>query len=105
MESAVERGADAARDLPKSEKLSRLLFEQAQRSTIRPQGLADDDYVEDYLMIERVDPGALWFESQIGPVKVPKAASDLARPGWSVNVVLGRAGDTWQVLEVGNVYP
>ena len=105
VETAVERGADAGCDLPKAEKLSRLLFEQAQRSTIHPGALDDDDYVEDYLMIERVDPGALWFEGEIGPVKVPKAASDPARPGWSVNIVLGRAGDTWQVLEVGNVYP
>ena len=105
VETAVGRGADAARDLPKAERLSRLLFDEAQRSTISADTLDDVDYIEGYLTIERVAPGALWFEGDIGPVKVPEAASVLARPGWSVNIVLGRAGDTWQVLEVGNVYP
>lgn len=102
---AVERGADAARDLPKAERLSRLLYEQARKSTIDARALDEEHYVEDYLTIERVDPGTLWFEGDIGPVKVPKAASDIAKPGWSVNIVLGRPGDTWRVLEVGNVYP
>ncbi len=105
VEVAVERGADAARELPKAERLSRLLYEQAGKSTIDAQALEEEHYVEDYLMIERVDPGALWFEGEIGPVKVAKAASDLAQPGWSVNIVLGRADDTWHLLEVGNVYP
>ena len=69
------------------------------------QTLDDDDYVEDYLMIDRVEPGALWFEGEIGPVSVPKAASDIAQPGWSINIVLGRTNKTWHVVEVGNVYP
>jgi hypothetical protein len=56
-------------------------------------------------MIDRVEPGALWFEGEIGPVKVPKAAFDIAQPSWSVNIVLGRANETWHVVEVGNVYP
>jgi hypothetical protein len=74
-----------------SEKLSRLLFEQARTTTtIDVHALDDDDYVEDYLMIDRIEPGALWFEGDIGPVKVPKAASEIAQPGWSVNVVLAR---------------
>ena len=66
--------------------------------------LGDDDYVEDYLMIDRVEPGALWLEGEIGPVKVPKAASDIAQRGWSISIVLGRANETWHVVEVGNVY-
>lgn len=105
VEVAVERGSDAARDLPKAEKLSRLLFEQARKSAIDVHTLEDDDYVEDYLMIERVVPGELWFEGEIGPVRVASAISDIAQPGWSVNIVLGRAGGAWHVLEVGNVYP
>ena len=79
--------------------MSRLLFDLAQESTVVVAALNDDDYVDDYLMIERVGPGALWFEGESGPVKVPEAASDLAQPGWSVNIVIARAGDTWQVLE------
>ena len=105
VEDAVDRGAAAARDLPNAEKLSGLLYEQARKSRIDVQALDDDDYVEDYLMIDRVEPGALWFEGEIGPVKVPKAASDIAQPGWSINIVLGRTNKTWHVVEVGNVYP
>ncbi len=56
-------------------------------------------------MIEGVEPGRLWFEGGIGPVSVPKSASAIAQPGWSVNIVLGRRGKTWHILEVGNVYP
>lgn len=63
---AVQRGAAATWDLPRAERLSRLLFEQAQRSTIHLQALDEDDYVEDDLMTERVDPGALWFEGETG---------------------------------------
>ena len=101
---AAKRGADAARDLPKAEKMSRLLFDYAETAT-------DDfdpdshDCIDDYLRIARVEPGALWFGGDIGPVKVPLAVSALARPGWSVNIVLGRSRNTWHVLEVGNVYP
>jgi hypothetical protein len=105
VEDAVERGAAAARDLPNAEKLSGLLFEQARKSVVDVQTLDDDDYVEDQLMIDRVEPGALWFEGTIGPVKVPKAAFDIAQSGWSINIVLGRANKTWHVVEVGNVYP
>jgi hypothetical protein len=105
VEDAVDRGAAAARDLPNAERLSGLLFEQARKSVVDVQTLDDDEYVEDYLMIDRVEHGALWFEGEIGPVKVPKAASDIAQPGWSINIVLGRANETWHVVEVGNVYP
>jgi hypothetical protein len=102
---AVQRSDDAARDLPKAERLGRLLDEQAQRSRIDQDALADEDYVEDTLWIERVEPAALWFEGGIGPLPVSAAAAKLAHPGWSINVVLGRKGGKWHVLEVGNVYP
>lgn len=102
---AVERSDDATRDLPRAERLGRLLYEQAQRSRIDQDTLADEDYVEDSLWIERVEPTALWFEGDIGPVPVSAAAAKLAQPGWSINLVLGRKGGKWHVLEVGNVYP
>jgi hypothetical protein len=81
------------------------LFEQARAASVDVHTIADDDYIEDYLAIEKVEPGALWFEGGIGPVAVPKAASNIAQTGWSVNVSLARSGQTWHILEVGNVYP
>lgn len=106
-EIAAERGADAVRELPRAGRLSRLLYELSRRSPVisDSDSIADDDWVEDYLMIEKVEPGRLWFEGEIGPLEVPKPASDLAQEGWTVNIVLARIKGRWYVREVGNVYP
>jgi hypothetical protein len=103
----AELASDAVRDLPKAEKLSRLLFEQSRHSRLDLRVLDDDDYIEDYLTIERIEPGVLWFGDALGPVKVTRAISDLAQPGWSVFLVLGRVGEgkPWQVVQSGVVYP
>ena len=101
---AIERGTDAARDLPRAEKLAGLLYEEARKlPKFRPDDVGDEDWIEDYLTIDRVEPGSIWFEGT-GPVKVAKTASDLAQPGWSVNIVLARLGGSWRIIEVGNVY-
>lgn len=103
--AAAERAADAARDLPKADRLARILHDHAAHTDIEVDDVSDDDYLEDYLMVERMEPGQLWFEGGVGPVAVPTAATDLAQPGWSINVVLARTGATWHLLDVGNVYP
>ncbi len=55
--------------------------------------------------IERVEPGALWFEGGIGPARVSRKASDPAELGWGVNVVLARLRGEWRIVELGFVYP
>ncbi len=103
---ARERGAEAARDLPRAERLGRLLYEQMERTPpIDIDEAAAEDVVDDLLAIARVEPRALWFEGGIGPVRVPKAASDVAQVGWRVNIVLGRLRREWRIVELGNVYP
>jgi hypothetical protein len=105
---ARARAAAASSDLPNAEKLAGLLLELAQRSTVDVHSLADNDYIEDQLTISRVEPGVLWFEGdrgEIGPLQVGPAITHLARPGWSVNLVMGRVQGRWQVVEVGDVYP
>ena len=102
---AAERAGDAARDLPKADRLAGILYDHAEQTGIDVDDVADDDYLDDHLMVERVEPGQLWFEGGVGPVAVPTAATDLAQPGWSINVVLARTGATWHLVEVGNVYP
>ncbi len=99
--------ARASVDLPAAERLGNVLYALGRKDdeawgASTPQF---DEIVEDYLVIERVAPARLWFIGGIGPVKVPEAASAVARPGWTINLVLGRRGTTWDVLEVGNVYP
>ena len=102
---AAERAGDAARDLPKADRLTGILYDHADHTDIDVDDVSDDDYLDDYLMVERVEPGQLWFEGGVGPVAVPTAATNLAQPGWSINVVLARTGATWHLVEVGNVYP
>jgi hypothetical protein len=101
----AKRGADAARDLPRAEKLSNILQDLAEKTHVDLDAVTDEDYVDDQLLIDRVEPGALWFEGSIGPLKVPKAASDLAQPGWSANVALARIRGSWWLVEIGSVYP
>lgn len=106
--AASEQAADAARDLPRAERLSRLLYEHAARSPLSSAvlgTLADSDVVDDMLTVDRVEPGALWFEGGIGPVAVPKDAAALAVPGWNLYAVLARHRGRWRFVEVGNVYP
>ncbi len=101
----AEQSAEAGRDLPRAARLTDLLYEQSLKANLDARSLGDEDYLEGYLLIDRVEPGALWFEGVIGPVKVPAEASELAQPGWSVNIELGRKGGTWRILETGYVYP
>lgn len=65
----------------------------------------DDDMIEDFVRITRVEPGELWLGDDIGPIKVPGEASDVAQVGWWLNVVAVRLEDEWHLAELGNVYP
>lgn len=102
---AIERAETAAHDLPRAGRLGELLADLTDAAPAGLEGLPDDCFVEDYLPIERVEPGALWFEGGIGPLAVPEAVSELAQVGWEVNVVMARTASGWRLLEVGCVYP
>jgi hypothetical protein len=101
----ADLGAEAARNLPRAARLTSILFDQAEETNVDVDSLAKGDLIEDHLMIGRVEPRALWFEGGIGPVRVPRAASDLAQPGWSASAVLARVRNAWQLVEIGDVYP
>lgn len=103
---AVERAEAAADDLPRADRLGSLLYDAVRSADpIDLDALADEDYVEDFLEITRVESGALWFSDDIGPVPVPAEAAQFAEVGWSVNIVLARIQGAWRVIEVGYVYP
>lgn len=102
--SAHDRAVDAARDLPRADRLTEHLHRLARQTRIDPDVIADEDWVEDYLSISRKEDGLLWFDD-IGPVKVPEQVSELAEVGWYVNIVLARIGGAWRIVEVGMVYP
>jgi hypothetical protein len=94
----------AADEVPRAKRLADLLRPLTGEAP-RELPSSDDEVVEDFFRIERVEPGALWLEQDVGPIAVPEAASDIAETGWWVNIVAMRLGGTWYLGEVGNVYP
>lgn len=105
-EDASDLARDAARDLPTADRLGMLLHEVTDRAPdIDPDQVADEDWVEDYLEIANVEPSKIWFEGGVGPITVPRNASDLARPGWSAFVTAAKLAGRWHLIEVGPVYP
>jgi len=104
--SALARAARAADEVPAADRLSSLLYKEGQRvdETVGRTG-PDMEVIEDFLVVDRVAPGRIWLIGVDGPLKVPEAASRIARPGWTINLVIGRVDGVWRVLEVGNAYP
>jgi hypothetical protein len=102
----LQQARAAARNLPRAARLASALLDVAEHGpTVNVNALADKDYLEDRLIISRVEPGRLWFDDEIGPVTVPRAVTDLAHPGWMVSLALGRVKGQWRLLQVGTVYP
>ena len=88
-EDARERGAEAARDLPRADELTELLHWA--REDAPPERVLEE-WEDVYPVISRVEPGKLWFQGlgddrEIGPVAVPAKASDLAREEWAVSAL------------------
>jgi hypothetical protein len=105
-EDARDRARKASRDLPMADRLGMLLHDVTDHAPdLDPDEVADQDWVEDYLAITHVEPASIWFERGVGPIPVPRKASDLARPGWSAFVTAARIRGRWHLLEVGVVYP
>ena len=105
-ELAKERGAEAARELPKADELA-----------TRLQAFADEwanpdaaDQIEDHFQITRVEPGKIWLTGlldgrECGPIQLPDEISRRCQVGWTVSGVIGRVGTRWHLLEAWNVYP
>jgi len=107
-------GARAAKVLPRADKLCRML------SDLKPGlfcSIPEASIIEVWepygATISRIEPGKLWFnddgsknKTEVGPVKVPKEASELAELGWQLGALrLGRTNSGWQIIEKGFVYP
>jgi hypothetical protein len=105
-EDASDRAREASRDLPIADRLGMVLHDVTDEAPdVDPDDVDDEDWIEDYLEITEVEPGKIWFERGVGPISVPRKASDLARPGWSTFVTAARIRGRWHLLEVGVVYP
>jgi hypothetical protein len=107
-DGASELTREAAADLPAAEELGTLLYD-AGTDVDHDAVLEYVDWESELAEISRVEPGKLWFRSElgeIGPVIVPPRASEIARLGWGLSAPgFGRTEAGWHVLEMGNVYP
>jgi len=98
-EIAVDRARDSARELPAADRLTDLLVGVAIKAPdIDVDDVSDEDWVEDQLIIDQIEPGKIWFEGGIGPIQVPKRAGELAQPGWMVFIVAVRRAGRWHLL-------
>lgn len=105
-DAAAERATEASRDLPSADRLASLLHDEMRKTPhFDVDDIPEEHWIEDFLAIERVEPGKLWFKSGIGPVRVSREASDLAQVGWGVNIVLAQWRGHWAIVELGFVYP
>lgn len=112
-QEGADEGAEAARDLPKAERATKILQDTVDDLAVAPNDLSDEDYLEfDHFTIGRLEPGRLWIElyeggkrHSYGPIPVPNSATNLLRKGWDISCSLGRVRGKWRIVEVANVYP
>lgn len=103
---AAERGAAAARDLPKARELAFRL-----RRFADGQERGDEaDEVEDHFTITRVGRDKVRLEGmldgrELGPIDVPDDISRRCKVGWTISGVVGRVGKRWRIVEAWNAYP
>lgn len=109
----ASEGANAARDLPNSERAAQILSDAAANLAIASNDFADQNDLEfGHYTIGKIEPGKLWLENfetgrkrPLGPVQVPISATKLLRNGWDISCSLGRVRGAWRIVEVANVYP
>lgn len=85
----VSWGVEAGDALPQAEKLAELLYlETLGRRPLDLGSVPDGDWIEDHLLIERVEAGELWFEGGIGRSRFRDRSAILPDPG-------GRSPSPW----------
>ncbi len=113
-EEGAEWGSESARDLPKAEKAGKALYHSIKPLSVHPNEIPDEDWIEfDHHPIAKIEPGKLWLKVYglkeepitIGPLSVPKKATDLLTEGWEIGCALARIKGKWQIAELGEIYP
>ena len=103
-DDVVSCGATAAKELPATEELARMLTDYADRTAVDC-----DEMVEDHFTIEAVEPGKLRLSSFSADeeitIPISRDISNACRVGWSISGAMGKTGKGWRILEAWNVYP
>lgn len=100
-----ERGARAARDLPRAERLARELHAFC---ADQPAGPFEDEEAG-YFTITRVEGDRIWLESmageEYGPIKLPRGLGEQCRQDWELSGAVAQHRGRWFLADVWNVYP
>lgn len=105
--------AEAARELPKAERAAEIIFRDSDALRAEIHDLDDEEYLDfDHYTIAEVKPGSIWLnvfekgeEQKMGPIPVPRKATELLREGWEISCSLGYIRGKWRIVEMGSVYP
>jgi hypothetical protein len=95
----------AAEVIPRAERLDSALHDLTRKDVGNRPAYDREEFVEDSLAIERIEPGRIWFERGIGPFEVPEEVSAESETGWEVWIAAAPAEGKWHLLECGMVYP
>jgi len=102
---AIEKGSDAARDLPAAEKLSTLLYGLT-AGRLEPR----DSDIEGRFSITKVEPGRIWLQDEddgenYGPILLTEKVTKLCRVGWIISGAVRKSGNRCVLVEAFQVYP
>ena len=104
VEDYAKQAGRASKELPAMEDLSGLLWKYAvNRANVEFQETA-----EGYFSVRSVENGRVHLEDLYGAkfvLTLPTEIASICKPGWSINLALGKTKGQWKILEVGNVYP
>ena len=102
---AIEKGSDAARDLPAAEKLSTFLYDLT-AGRLEPR----DSDIEGRFSITKVEPGRIWLQDEddgenYGPILLTEKVTKLCRVGWIISGAVRKSGNRCVLVEAFQVYP
>jgi hypothetical protein len=128
LKSEIEELSEVAlKEIPRVEKISSLIYELAQGDIPTFMDYKKDremyerklkealknkpeytSFEEGYGEVTRILEDLFWVKlgiKEVGPIKATKEICDLLEEGDMINLVLGKSGKYWHILETGNVYP
>jgi len=113
LNEAIEESTETAQHLPRADDAADLISIMVEKLPINMNDIADEDYQDyEHRTIARIEPGKIWFAGydtgkakEIGPIKVPKSATEILDEGWDVGCALGRIRGKWEITEGVSVYP
>lgn len=103
-EDMAATAAEASRDLPAADELSKLLFDFVENS---PPAWGEEE-LHDLFLVVKVEPGKLHLQAGAEEpvvVAVTQKISSLCKKDWMLSLLLVKTEQGWRIAESGTVYP